>query len=121
MSVMIVLDPELGVSPREFATAWNADPNYSTQGVLEERRLGQTFDISIWELLRNVVTHLPATVTFLAAAGSIVVNSEKIYELLRKKKFAKRVVSESIEIREERAGDTTVFICKRSKTTIQNA
>lgn len=117
MKLIIVLDPELGVSPREFAAAWNADPEYSAQGLLEERQPGQTFDASLANLLTealHVAGVVGSNLSYIAAATTIIVNGAKLVEFIREK-FGKRVDIEEVETVEKSAGDKTVHAVMKSK------
>lgn len=115
MGLIIVLDPELGISPRDFAAAWNADPEYSAQGTLEERRPGETFDVSLVALLGDLLhaaSQAAPYVTYVSAASTVVVNGAKMVKFIREK-FGGRVDVENVEAHELQAGDKDVVAIKK--------
>jgi hypothetical protein len=114
MKLIIVLDPELGASPREFAAAWNADPEYSAQGLLEERQPGQTFDASLANLFRDALDTIGPNLSYLSAATTIIINGVKLVKFIREK-FGNRVDIGEVETVEKKAGDKTVHAVIKSK------
>jgi len=120
MKLIIALDPELGVSPREFALAWNADPEYSAQGLLEERQPGQTFDASLATLLHEVFKvagDVAPNLPYLASATTLVINSAKLVQFIREK-FSNRVDIKEVETIEKSVGNKTLHAVRKSRKGI---
>ena len=95
MAQFIILDTDVGVTPLEFASAWNADAECSAEGLLEERQPGQTFDAALLHYLGQAAQVL----IYLSAATSLIVNSQKILELLRGQFGGRFSSRESLEIK----------------------
>lgn len=115
MGLIIVLDPELGVGLKEFAAAWNADPEYSAQGTLEERRPGETFDVSLVAVLGDLLhaaSQAAPYLTYVSTATTMVINGAKIVKFIREK-FGARVDVENVEAQELQAGDKGVVAIKK--------